>query len=54
MPGMDELPDEVSREIQEHVLAGRLEWELWLRDRGDQRLMNALRNHMVRRDAGEK
>jgi hypothetical protein len=54
MLGMDELPDEVLREIQEHVLVGRLGWELWLRDREDQRLMNALHNHVGRRDAGEE
>jgi hypothetical protein len=49
--GMDELPDDVLLEIREHVIAGRLEWELWLRDREEQRLRSAVREHAARLDA---
>jgi hypothetical protein len=50
---MDELPEEVLREIRAHVAAARLEWELFLRDQEEQRL-SALIDDIARRDACEE
>jgi hypothetical protein len=51
MRDMNDLPDDVMREIREHVAAARVEWELWLRDREEQRLRRILFDDSARRDA---
>jgi hypothetical protein len=38
MQDMNDLPDDVMREIREHIAAACIEWELWMRDREEQRL----------------
>ncbi len=40
--GMDALPDDVMSEIRKHVQAGRLSWEDTLREREEQRLLDAV------------
>jgi hypothetical protein len=39
---MDALPDDVMSEIRKHVQAGRLSWEDTLREREEQRLLDAV------------
>ena len=41
--GMDDLPDELVREIREHIAPPRAEWEMWLGDREERRLWSVLR-----------
>jgi hypothetical protein len=45
------LPDDVMREIREHVAAARVEWELWLRDREEQRLRRTVFDTVWQRGA---
>jgi hypothetical protein len=40
--GMDELPDDVMAEIREYVQAGQRAWEDTLREREEQRLLEAV------------
>jgi hypothetical protein len=42
MQDMDDLPDDVMREIREHVAAARVEWELWFRDLEERQLRKTL------------
>jgi hypothetical protein len=51
MQDMNDLPDDVMREIREHVAAAWIEWELWLRDREEQRLRRILFDDSTPRDA---